>query len=196
MKLKAIYEKIYNKLIAEGPFRFLLKIPGMEKLLKYEVISYLFFGVMTTVVNFLAAAVAKKLLGDSDAVPLFDCNRIGVNVIIEWSNVQAISWFVAVVFAYITNKIFVFESRSWKILTVLKEVVAFFAARIFTFIAFEELLFGIIRQNLHMSKGGFDYDYWLAKLITAVLVIIFNYIASKLVIFRKKKAPEEKKAEE
>lgn len=190
MQLKNLYEKLYKKLIGEGPFKFILKIPGMEKFLQYEVISYLFFGVMTTVVNFIAAAVAKKFLGESDTVPLFNCNRIGIDIIIEWSNVQAISWFVAVVFAYITNKLFVFESRSWKMLTVLKEIISFFGARIFTFFAFEELLLGIIRQNLHLTKNGFDYDYWLAKLFTAILVIIFNYVASKLVIFRKKKSPE------
>lgn len=184
MKLKIWYEKIYKKLIAEGPFRFLLKIPAMEKLLQYEVISYLVFGVLTTVVNLIVYGVVKALAGEgSETKVLFTIGSFDF-MFIYLAN--AIAWIAAVVFAYITNKLFVFESRSWKAGVVIKEVISFFGARIISFLVFEELLFGIIAKLL----VNINYGDWISKLITAVLVVIFNFVASKLVIFRKKKNDE------
>ena len=64
MKLKEWYEKLYDKVFSIGFFRAFLKIPGLKKLLEYEMISYLFFGVMTTVVNFIVTAFCNWLAGD------------------------------------------------------------------------------------------------------------------------------------
>ena len=89
-------------------------------------------------------------------------------------------------FAFITNKLFVFESSSLKAGTVLKELTSFIGARILSFLIFEELIF--------MLLINIGVHHLIAKLSIAVFVVIFNYVASKLVIFRKKN--EIKKTEE
>ena len=86
-----------------------------ELLLKYkEVIMYLIFGVATTLVNWIVYSLLMK------------------TSVVNMTVSNAIAWFTAVVFAYITNKLFVFESRSWNLTAVWKEVVKFFGARIAT----------------------------------------------------------------
>ena len=87
---------------------------------------------------------------------------------------------VAVLFSFITNKLFVFESRARDAKTVLWELFSFFGSRIVSFLLFEELLFGILAHFM---------NDWISKLLVAVFVIVFNYVMSKLVIFRKKKTP-------
>ena len=90
-----------------------------ELLIKYkELITYVIFGVLTTVVNFAAFWIIDRILGDS---------------LYLISN--AIAWVIAVAFAYVTNKIWVFESKSWAPKLVLKEVCEFVAARLFSFSA-------------------------------------------------------------
>ena len=78
----------------------------------WDVISYLFFGVLTTVVNYLVYLPCYNLLGLSAA----------------FSNV--IAWAVAVVFAYLTNKPFVFRSHDWSVSTVIPEFVKFVGCRV------------------------------------------------------------------
>ena len=65
MKLKEIYEKIYDKIFSVPLFKKLLKIPGMEKLLQYEIVSYLVFGVLTTVVNFVTYMLLGIFAGEN-----------------------------------------------------------------------------------------------------------------------------------
>ena len=89
-----------------------------------------------------------------------------------------IAWILSVIFAYVTNRIFVFRSkvRGWKALSF--EMVSFFGAR---------ALSGVLDVGfmwLFADYLGFN-DKWM-KLVSNVFVIIFNYAASKLVIFRKK----------
>jgi len=104
---------------------------------------------------------------------------------------NAIAWFAAVVFAYITNKIWVFESKSWSGKVLLKEIPSFFAARVFSFVLEEAGLFlfvDILSFNeisikiLSFEIGG----ELIAKVILAVVVVVVNYVLSKLVIFKKK----------
>ena len=146
-----------------------------ELLDKYkELISYVFFGALTTLVNFLTFSLFRALLGEE----LYLLNN-------------AIAWFVSVVFAYITNKIFVFKSESFETKTLLKEISEFFGARIFSF-GIEEggmwLLIDLLGFGEYSLKAsGLEISGQLiAKLILSVIVVIFNYFASKLVIFRKK----------
>ena len=98
---------------------------------------------------------------------------------------NAIAWFVAVVFAYITNKLFVFESKSWKLTEVWKEVVKFFGARIATGvieIGGLPLLFYIgVKQSLFGVEG------FLAKILVSIIVVILNYVFSKIFVFKAKK---------
>ena len=130
-------------------------------LLKYkEVIMYLIFGVATTLVNWVVYSLLMK--------------TSAVNMTIS----NAIAWFTAVVFAYITNKLFVFESKSWNVAEVWKEVVKFFGARIATGLP---LLYYIgVKQSLFGVEG------FVAKILVSVIVVILNYVFSKIFVFNKK----------
>ncbi len=151
-----------------------------ELLKKYEeLILYVVFGGLTTVVNFAVYWVLNKALGE---------NYYLVN--------NVIAWFVSVVFAYITNKLWVFDSKSWAPKVLVKEVPEFFAARIFSLLVEEGGLW------LFVEKMGFDefsfeifgFEFTgkiIAKLVLAVIVVILNYFFSKFVIFAKKKKSKE-----
>lgn len=181
MFLKEFYEKIYNKVFSVPFFKKLLKIPGVQKLLQYEIISYLVFGVLTTVVNLLSYWLVNKFAGDDyETKVMFSLNSFDFRWI-YFSNAAA--WIISVLFSFFTNKLFVFESRSFRAKTLIKEMASFFGARIISFIVFEELVFGLL--------VGFMNSY-TAKIAIAVFVVVFNYVASKLVIFKKKSGEEEK----
>ena len=127
---------------------------------KYEaVISYLFFGVLTTAVNYVVYLPCYNLLGFSAAV----------------SNV--IAWAGAVVFAYVTNKPFVFKSHDWSAQSVIPELTKFVGCRVGSGL----LETGIIFVAVDLLR----FDGNMMKLFTSVLVVILNYIASKLLVFRK-----------
>ena len=126
----------------------------------YDILSYLFFGVLTTVVNYLIYLPCYNLWGLSAAA----------------SNV--IAWVVAVAFAYLTNKPFVFRSHDWSAKTVIPELPKFVGCRLGSG-ALETVLIFVTVDCLH-------WDGNVMKLFTSVLVIVVNYLASKLVVFRKK----------
>lgn len=177
MKLKELYEKIYNKVFSIGIFKKLLKIPGVEKLLQYEIVSYLVFGVLTTVVNFVTYMGIALLSGEGyEEKILFTVGAFELHWVLV---MNAIAWVASVLFAFITNKLFVFESTSWKPAVAIKELISFLGARILSFLIFEELIFALL-------INVFGIRDLISKLIVAVFVVIFNYVASKLVIFRKK----------
>lgn len=190
MKLKEWYEKLYDKIFAVPFFKMFLKIPGLEKLLQYEVISYLFFGVLTTVVNFVVSFLCNKAGGENYGERvLFSVGAFDF----RWTYmVQTVAWIASVLFAFVTNKLFVFESRSTKAKDIAKEITSFFGARILSFLVFELLLFAVAEKVLlHFVSP--NAAYWLAKtLFSGILVIVFNYVASKLVIFKKKDGEKEK----
>ena len=145
-------------------------------IIKYkELIIYGICGVGTTVVNFVAYKLFNIILGD-------DLYLI--------SNV--IAWFICIVFAYVTNKIFVFDSKSWKPKVVLKETSTFLASRVFSFVIEEAGLFALVdllgMKDVSATAFGLTVSGdMIAKIIIGVAVVIINYIFSKLVIFRKKK---------
>ncbi len=177
MKLKKFYEKLYNKIFSVPLFKKLLKIPGVEKLLQYEIVSYLVFGVLTTAVNFITYMILGIFAGENyEARILFTIGSFDFRLILL---MNGIAWVASVLFAFITNKLFVFESSSVKAAVLIKEIVSFFGARVVSFLLFEELLFALLVGHLSVND-------LIAKLLVAVFVIIFNFIASKLVIFRKK----------
>lgn len=184
MKLKELYEKLYNKIFSVKFFKAFLKIPGLEKLLQYEIISYLFFGVLTTVVNFGATALMNAAAGDGYEIKvLFSLGAFDF----RWTYlVQAVAWLVSVLFAYITNKLFVFESKSFKANVLAKELGSFIGARILSFLLFEELLFAVM-EKLFTGPVSAKGAFWIAKIASGIIVIIFNFVASKLVIFKNKK---------
>lgn len=125
----------------------------------WDIISYLVFGVLTTVVNYLVYLPCYNLLGLSAAV----------------SNV--IAWAVAVLFAYVTNKPFVFRSHDWSLKTVIPEFARFVGCRVASGGAETLILL------LTVDILGWNGNLW--KLIVSVLVVIANYFGSKLLVFKK-----------
>ena len=126
----------------------------------WEVLSYLIFGVLTTVVNYLVYLPVYNVLGLSAALS------------------NAIAWVVAVAFAYLTNKPFVFKSHDWSAKTVIPELTKFVGCRVASGAA--ETMILLVTVDLLRWNG----NVW--KLVTSVLVVVMNYIASKLVVFKKK----------
>lgn len=145
-------------------------------IIKYkELIVYGVFGVCTTLVNFVTYKLFNMTLG---------------NEYYLLSNV--IAWLTSVIFAYITNKLFVFESKSWNLKLVSREVSSFFAARIFSFVIEEAGLFLLVdvagMKSFNYEIFGFNISgNLIAKAMLAVIVVVLNYFFSKMVIFKKKK---------
>lgn len=126
----------------------------------WDVLSYLFFGVLTTVVNYLIYLPVYNFCGFSAAL----------------SNM--IAWVGAVIFAFLTNKPFVFHSHDWSAKTVVPELTKFVSCRIASGVLETVILF------LAVDCMNWNGNIW--KLVTQVLVIIINYVGSKLLVFRKK----------
>lgn len=158
----------------------LYNTPMMNKIkdlwVKYkEIIMYLIFGVATTAVNW----VVYSLLMQVALVHAPGSDDVKMTV----SNV--IAWIAAVVFAFVTNKLWVFESKSWALKVATREFVSFVASRLAT---------GVIEWfgPLLLFKIGLDQDLFgvkgfVAKIVCSVLVVILNYVFSKLLVFTKKK---------
>ena len=125
-----------------------------------DLIPYLFFGVCTTVVNIAAYWLCAHALG------------MGVMT----STIAA--WILAVLFAYITNRKWVFHSAARGMREIAKEIAAFFGCRITTGIL-DWLMMYVFVDRLHFNDV-------LIKTIANIIVIVLNYVASKLIIFRKK----------
>ena len=125
-----------------------------------DILLYLFFGGLTTVVNYLVYIPCMYWLGLSGAL----------------SNV--IAWVVAVAFAFVTNKPFVFHSHDWSAKVVWPELGKFVSARLVSG--------GIETAIIFVTVDLLHWNAAIMKLIVSVLVVILNYIGSKLLVFRKK----------
>lgn len=140
--------------------------------LKYkEIIMYLIMGGLTTAVNWVTYAILVKTFSTP----------------VSLSNVVA--WIVSVLFAYVTNKIFVFESYSWSPRFVIKELFLFISSRFVT---------GLLEMVGVPALVAYGFDYsilgikgMLTKIIVSVIVVILNYVFSKLLIFKDDKKTEE-----
>jgi putative flippase GtrA len=104
---------------------------------------------------------------------------------------NSIAWIASVSFAFIANKKFVFQSRSWKPSVVLKEGSAFFGARLVS--GLMEIIGVPFVYHAGLDYRLFGIDGFVAKLSVSVIIITFNYIASKFFIFRKNKDSAEDK---
>ncbi len=139
-----------------------------------EIILYIIFGVLTTLVNFVAYVLFDLILDKE----LYLVTNL-------------IAWVIAALFAYIVNKLFVFSVKSFDTRTVLRELLEFFGARAFSFLIEEAgmVLFVEVFAFKHIS---IDLSFFtitgdlIAKVILAVIVIILNYFFSKFIIFKKK----------
>ena len=147
-----------------------------ELIVKYrEIITYIIAGGLTTLVNLITFQVFNNLLGQEKYLI---------------SNI--IAWIVGVIFAYIINKLWVFESKSWQVNVILKEIPEFVGARLFSLFV-EEFGLWLFVDKLRFDRFSFDLFGFningklISKLVLAVIVVILNYVFSKLVIFKTKK---------
>jgi len=159
-----------------------------------EIVIYTVFGVLTTGVNFVALQGLELFLNPrwGDRSYLFS----------QWA-----AWVAALVFAFFVNKIYVFRSKTWKPRVVAKEASTFVTARLLSFImdylliiVFNELVWppvsGWFTQLWEVDLGLPFSAFWVYRNgvkfgIVGFLVLVFNYFASKYVIFKKKDKREE-----
>lgn len=139
-------------------------IETIKNLIKkyHEVIMYLIFGVLTTLVSLLSYFILTSTILDSS-----------VNLEMQIANI--ISWILSVTFAYFTNRSLVFNSKNKN---KLKEAVSFYGSRVVTLVM-EIVIMFIGVTLLHFNDK-------LVKILAQVIVIVSNYIISKLVVFKKK----------
>ncbi|WP_207204741.1 GtrA family protein [Miniphocaeibacter massiliensis] len=139
----------------------------IDKLKEYKnIIIYIIMGIFTTIVNLLVYSILVKYL------------RMNINI------ANIIAWISAVLFAYITNKIYVFNSRELKFNLVIKELSLFVGGRLITGV-FE--IAGLpILMALGLNQVIFGVEGLFAKLIIGIVVVIVNYFFSKYFVFRNK----------
>lgn len=147
----------------------------LKKLLNRETILYIVFGVATTVVNYIVFHLLYNVLWQQE-------NSLIAN---------AAAFVAAVIFAFVVNKLFVFESKSWSAATLKREIPSFLAGRIGSFGIEEVGLFlaekvfklgGVIAITI----GGTELD-WITviKVALAFVVVALNYVFCKLFVFKK-----------
>ena len=124
-----------------------------------DVIVYLVFGVLTTAVNYIVYLPCYNGLGLSGSAS------------------NAIAWVGAVAFAYLTNKPFVFQSHDWSAKTVIPELTKFVGCRIGSGVLETAIIF--------LTVDWLGWNGNVMKLLTSVLVVVLNYIGSKLLVFKK-----------
>ena len=137
--------------------RFTDKLASLMK--SRELLLYLVFGVLTTLVDWSVS---------------FGLYQTEMNVHLS----NTLAWVAAVLFAYVTNRTWVFESRRHGFLPIAAELLGFAGGRIATLLM-QEAVFAVCCDWLGMNE-------YFIKLVAAVLVVIGNYIISKLLVFRKK----------
>lgn len=137
-----------------------------KKVFLSELFMYLYMGVLTTAVNIIAF---QKF------IQIFATN--GTTEGVGWKIAEALAFIIAVLFAYITNKIFVFKSTSFAPSLLIRELAEFTGARLIT-----ELINFVIMWFMIDKKGLGEF---FTKVVASVIVIILNYIFSKFIIFKK-----------
>ena len=134
---------------------------ALDLMKKYrEVILYLIFGVLTTLVNLISYFLLTDVAG--------------VNYL--FSNVLA--WVLSVLFAYGTNRVWVFQSQAKGTAAILKEMLSFFGARLFSG--------GLDMGIMFVCVSLIGLPDGVIKILSNILVIVLNYLFSKLWIFKKR----------
>lgn len=155
-----------------------------------EIISYCIFGLLTTVISwavyFSVLECAKHLFSLSDDADALYGVRVFANVL---------SWILSVLFAFFTNKKYVFHDDDNKRSHVVKKMVGFYSSRFATFLLDMGVTLGIVwlLENFGFTEKVFSLlgksftlnPDLVAKLVSGVLVVVVNYVVSKLFVFRK-----------
>ncbi len=138
----------------------------INKFLNRETVSYIIAGVLTTAVDYIIFTAVNEALGAAG----LDSTKAAVAA-------SAVSWVCAVIFAYMANKLVVFKNFDFNLPHLIKETAAFFSTRI---------LSGAIALFLmYIMTGPLKLNEYIAKIITSVFNLVFNYAASKLFVFKK-----------
>ena len=144
-------------------------IKAIINVMKTEVFLYLLFGVLTTIVNIATYELGRRF---------FEINNVSVNIfsykLEGWRLAELIAFIVAVIFAFFTNKYIVFKKTGKDCF--LREILTFFGARIIS-----EIMCILVMTFMIDIK---HMDEFLAKIVTTFINVVFNYVASKLVIFK------------
>lgn len=143
-----------------------------DLLIKYkEIITYIIFGGLTTAVSFVSYAVFTKIIPIQNGITLASVSNV-------------LSWICAVLFAFVTNKIWVFESKEKGAKKVFSEFCKFVASRLLT---------GVIEwagvpflMYIGLKQTIFGIEGMLSKVLVSVIVVILNYVFSKLFVFKGK----------
>ncbi|MFC0277294.1 GtrA family protein [Enterococcus devriesei] len=133
----------------------------------WEVFIYLFFGGLTTVVNIVVFALSYQVFQ------------------LDWPISNTISWVFSVLFAFVTNKVWVFQSKTESLGALAWEFGKFIVARVVSF--------GMDMACMYLFIDMLHTGNLVAKLITQVVVVVANYIFSKVFIFKKVEVIEEEK---
>lgn len=158
-----------------------------------EIIMYCVFGVATTVINWMVYSLCEVALPPlsvtgsaaekfvSKLIELLGDNT-DVNTFFSMTVAGIIAWIVAVSVAFVTNKLWVFQSRSWERRLVASEALTFFGGRIAT---------GLLEIIAVPALVGWGFNFILfgvnglpAKIVISVVIVILNYILSKFISFR------------
>ncbi|MBQ4058662.1 MAG: GtrA family protein [Lachnospiraceae bacterium] len=143
-----------------------------------EIISYLFWGVMTTVVSWASYSVfALVFKGQVSMVRLLGME---MSMVVLMANI--LSWIFAIVFAFVVNKLWVFQSKSWKKSVWIPELWKFLSARVVTGIL--EIVVVPLLVGMGLNQTIFGVEGMVAKVLVSVGVVLLNYVFSKLFIFR------------
>ncbi|ENY8713428.1 GtrA family protein [Clostridioides difficile] len=124
-----------------------------------ETILYLFFGAFTTLVNIVSYLFFTRV------------------ILFNFMVANALAWILAVLFAYVTNKFFVFESKRIEIRFVFKEFLSFVSFRLLSGVV-EMLIMYVMIDLLFVNDV-------IVKIFTNIVVIVLNYLFSKMIIFKK-----------
>lgn len=126
-----------------------------------ETILYLFFGAFTTLVNIVSYLFFTRV------------------ILFNFMVANALAWILAVLFAYVTNKFFVFESKRIEIRFVFKEFLSFVSFRLLSGVV-EMLIMYVMIDLLFVNDV-------IVKVFTNIIIIVLNYLFSKMIIFKNKK---------
>ncbi|MEE1251344.1 MAG: GtrA family protein [Lachnospiraceae bacterium] len=155
-----------NHIEKKDIFDKIMSLPGLCILEPFykknkEVLLYLFFGVLSFIVSIASYAYFNIVL---------DMNELIANIF---------SWILAVIFAFVTNKIWVFRSKNASFLEFLREMFSFFTGRLATL--------GVEEVILLIFITGLSFNSMAVKVVAQIVVILLNYVISKLFVFKENK---------
>lgn len=168
-------ESFWNRIEKIRLYRWLNAHALFGKIFNREVLSYLLFGALTTVVSLVTFWLPDRLfaaLGYQGVVHYVT----GSPKDYAYMEANVISWICAVAFAFVTNKLFVFESKDWDRRLVWRELASFVGGRLATLFVDLGLMFVCVTLlSMHDL---------LAKILVQIIIVLLNYVISKWIVFR------------